>query len=91
MFTNRFAFFLLGLKLIRPSVDVARYTMNQNNHFRSDGWSQANHHLIYNRRTRAVVDGLTTIDKLHFTIETRERLLYTLVSIDLSQSKGRRT
>lgn len=79
-------FCISGLKLVRPSVDVARYKMNQNNHFRSDGWSQANRVLIYNRRTRQDKDGLNSITKLNFTLRTMDTLLFTLISINLQRT-----
>jgi len=76
-----------GLALVRPPANVARYKMNHYKHFRSDGWSQANHPLIRSLRTRSNNDGLTTTDKLNFSIETRDTLLYTLISINLHQER----
>ena len=84
---HHFSFYILGLKLIRPSVDVARYKMNQRKHFRSDSWSRANALLVRKRKAKSDVDGLTTTDKLSFTIESRESLLYTFISIDLHQKR----
>ena len=43
--------------------------------------------LIRDNRTALAVDGLSTVDKLNFTMETTEDLLYTLISINLQQAK----
>lgn len=79
-------FFLTALALVRPSIEVARYKMNQLYHYRSDGWSKANQVLLYHRRPKQAIDGVNSIAKLKFSIETQELPLYTHISIDLRKT-----
>ena len=74
-----------GLKLTRPDMKIARYKMNQDYHYRSDGWSQANVVLLRNRKPRREKDGLNSINTLKYTLTEVEKPLYTLISIDLTR------
>ena len=79
--------FLIGIKLIRPPVEIARYKMNGKKHFRSDKWNRLNALQIYKPHTRLDVDGLNQVNKLNFTLTTKETLLFTFISIDLHRTK----
>eukprot|EP00795_Rhopilema_esculentum_P003750 gene3750-15027_t len=75
----------IGMKMIRPSVDIARYKMNQEHHFRSDTMNRENYNMIYKEQPKQDGDGLDGINTLTFTVEVRETLLFTLIKIDLKR------
>eukprot|EP00795_Rhopilema_esculentum_P000824 gene824-10566_t len=74
-----------GLKLKRPSMEIGRFKMNKEHHFRSDGWSAENIKLYVNKISKQDVDGLNSIHKLKFTIQERLEPLFTLISINLQR------
>ncbi len=73
-----------GFKLTRPSADIARYKMNQNQHYRSDIWNLSNIKLVTKEDYR--VNGLNTIASLKFSYEIRLEKFATFISIDLTKT-----
>ncbi|XP_065051685.1 beta-1,4-galactosyltransferase 6-like [Rhopilema esculentum] len=79
-----------GYKLYRPPQAVGRYTMNQVNHFRSDGRTVANQKMYHDSKTRKQridLDGLNRIQSLQYTYKVMEEPLFTRIAIDLKRSR----
>ncbi len=74
------------LKVKRPPMDIARFKMNQENHFRNVGfdlWMTKNKHILEMKPLDKDIDGLNTISKIDSHITIEEKPLYTHISIIL--------
>lgn len=77
-----------GYKISRPSLEVGRYTMNHDDHFRSDPLNIDNEKMYRDPKSRLArigKDGLNSLHKLNYTKDVHEHLLYTKIAIDLKK------